>query len=303
MEEETGTSADKTEDVKSEAKQVRTPFLKRFWWIFPIIFLIFSGVGIAALLGTQHDRGRDIKTLSKKVGEFGWPDPTAKYITAVPVDLSQIQSISKYRSCAGHNRDGYDFDRVLELDRSMKHYFYPIPRFQGTMDKVKLFAPFDGTIIQISWEKDKNIPQRPHHGNGIDFGTDKDPNVKFNFGHIYFARDFKVGDKVKAGELIGYAALESKINDFDIDLGARQFYGRDKDVKEVLGSAFDHMTDNVLAEFAKYGITPDNTKFTKEYRDANPCHFDNPDLYISAKYKTENDPTGRLGPDWVQLRH
>ena len=67
MEEETGTSADKTEDVKSEAKQVRTPFLKRFWWIFPIIFLIFSGVGIAALLGTQHDRGRDIKTLSKKV--------------------------------------------------------------------------------------------------------------------------------------------------------------------------------------------------------------------------------------------
>lgn len=216
-----------------------------------------------------------------------WPSLDAKYITAVPLDLTQIKAISKYRSCAGHDRSGYSFERTEESDRSMKHYIYPLLSLQGTLDRVKVFAPFDGTVLKIDLEKDK-VGGRPHNGNGIQFGTDVDPNAVFGFGHVYFSRELKVGDKVNAGELVGYAALGNKEFDFDIDLNAKSYYQD----KEILGSAFDHMTESVLLEFAKYGITPENMKFSKEERDADPCLYD-----------TNPKQQGREGSQWIQLKH
>ena len=218
-----------------------------------------------------------------------WPNPGAKYISAVPLDLTQIESISKYRSCSGHNRDGYTFDQILETNRSLKHYFYPVPEFQGTLDKVKVFAPFDGTVASINLEANK-VGGRPKNGNGIGLSTPLDRGVIFQFGHIYFVRNFEIGDSVKAGALIGYAALGDKAFDFDIDLlGSRP----SKEGKEILGSIFDHMTPQVLEAFAGKGATPLNTKETKSFRDQNPCNFDSP-----------NQRDDRNSPlNWVQLKH
>lgn len=92
---------------------------------------------------------------------FAWPSPDAKYITAVPVDLNQINSISKYASCSGHNRDGYTFDKIQVSNLSLKHYWYPVAAFQGTLDKVKVFAPFNGTVSTIQLEADKKGLGRP----------------------------------------------------------------------------------------------------------------------------------------------
>ena len=100
-----------------------------------------------------------------------WPNPDAKYITAVPVDLNQINSISKYASCSGHNRDGYTFDKTLVSNLSLKHYWYPIASLQGTTDKVKVFAPFDGTVSVIQLEADKGGLGRPQNGNGLGLST------------------------------------------------------------------------------------------------------------------------------------
>lgn len=218
-----------------------------------------------------------------------WPSPDAKYISAIPVDLSQIESISKYRSCSGHNRDGYTFDQVLETNRSLKHYFYPVPQFQGTTDKVKMYAPFDGTVASINLEANK-VGGRPNNGNGIGFSPPLDKAVVFQFGHIYFVKSFKIGDSVKAGELVGYAALGDKAFDFDLDLlGAQPA----KDGKEILGSIFDHMTPSVLSAFAAVGVTPLNTKETKAFRDQNPCNFDS---------QTQGDDRTST-VNWVQLQH
>lgn len=245
---------------------VKKSIFKRWWfWIIIIVLLSFSII----VLKDNINKNREGKYTWS---QFKWPSPTAKYITAVPVDLEQIQSISKYRSCAGHIRDGYTFKGVLENDSSMKHYFLPIPELQGTLDKVKLFAPFDGTIINIDYEKDKIIPERPHNGGGLHFVSSVDPNAVIVYGHIYTVKEYKVGDKVKAGELVGYASLGQKGNDFDIDLSTPGGTGAYNN-REVLDSIFDHMTPKVLDAFAKYGITPENTKFTKEYRDANPCNY------------------------------
>jgi len=220
--------------------------------------------------------------------EIQWPSTDAKYITAVPLDLTQIQSISKYRSCSGHDFSGYSFEQTKEENRSMKHYIYPITEFQGTINKVKMFAPFDGEVSSIDWEKDQigQPGKRPMTGNGIRFSTPVDKNAYFEFSHIYFVKDFKVGDEVKAGDLIGYAALGDQGNDFDIVLS-----GPRETMNATFDSAFDHMTDSVLAEFAKYSVTPENTKVTKEYRDANPCNYDSP------------SQSGRTGDDWVTLKH
>lgn len=218
-----------------------------------------------------------------------WPSPDAKYISAIPVDLTQIESISKYRSCSGHNRDGYTFDQVPETNRSLKHYFYPVAQFQGTFDKVKMFAPFDGTVASINLESNK-VGGRPMNGNGIGFSTLLDKAVLFQFGHIYFVKAFKVGDSVKAGELVGYAALGDKAFDFDLDLLGIQ---PAKDGKEILGSIFDHMMPPVLAAFASDGVTPLNTKETKTFRDQNPCNFDS--------QVQGDDRTSTV--NWVQLKH
>ncbi|MCX6430891.1 MAG: hypothetical protein NTX12_08075 [Actinobacteria bacterium] len=217
-----------------------------------------------------------------------WPNPETKYISAVPVDLTQIESISKYRSCSGHNRDGYTFDQVLETNRSLKHYLYPVSQFQGTIDKVKVFAPFDGAVAKINLEADK-IGGRPMNGNGIGFSTPLDKGVMFSFGHIYFVKTFKVGESVKAGELIGYAALGDKGFDFDIDLLG---IAPAKDGREILGSVFDHMTAPVLAAFASVGVTAANTKETKAFRDQNPCNFD-----------SQNQRDDRASTiNWVQVK-
>jgi len=265
-------------------------FLKRFWWIGLIIglVLILSVVGYIIVRSGQSSEIKDKAEDAFGTG-FSWPSSDAKYITAVPVDLTQIQSISKYRSCAGHIRDGYNFDQVQEYDRSMKHYLYPVPEFRGTFDQVKVFAPFDGTVLWVMLEADKEVPGREHPGNGLALGTFIDENVQFVFGHIYFVRELEVGDSVVAGELLGYAALGETGNDFDIDLTG----GRSSEDVEVLGSAFDHMTPEVLAEFAKYGVTPENTKVTKEYRDANLCNYPNVD----------ESHRGMNNEDWVQLIH
>ncbi|MBC7463513.1 MAG: hypothetical protein H7227_04540 [Actinobacteria bacterium] len=223
--------------------------------------------------------------LDPKVQSFAWPSPDAKYITAVPVDLDQINSISKYASCSGHNRDGYTFDKILVTNLSLKHYWYPITTFQGTLDKVKVFAPFNGTVSTIQLEADKGGLGRPKNGNGLGLSTSEDKNVIFSFGHIYFSKKLKIGDSVKAGELLGYAALSDPNFDFDIDLEGKTHAPNGA---EILGSIFDHMTKKVLDTFVAHSITPEEMKIPLAQRQSNPCDY--------------NAGKGRTTSDWVALK-
>jgi hypothetical protein len=252
---------------------------------------------------------------------YQWPSTTAKYITAVPMNLSQIQSISKFRSCCGHDRSGYNFDRMLETDRSMKHYITPLPEFYWTIDKVTLFAPMNGTITLIQRiEEDANgetesiteerlLPDggvdvyihsgegsgRIHTGDAIFFSTPVDPNVIVGFVHVTFARNFTVGETVEAGDFIGYACVYGYMINFDIDcIGKTKLLDGEVEY-EVLDSAFNHMTDSVLAEFAKYGVTPENVTFSIDERDAMPCGYNGP-LH-------NNSPLGTNEEMQVYLKH
>jgi len=225
------------------------------------------------------------KKVDPGASSSSWPSSNAEYITAVPVDLDQINSISKYASCSGHNRDGYTFEKVLTSNLSLKHYWYPIAVFQGTTDQVKVFAPFDGIVSIIQLEANKGALGRPKTGNGLGLSTSVDKNVVFEFGHIYFTKSFKVGDSVRSGQLLGYAALGDPGFDFDIDLTGKS---RAPDGAEILGSIFDHMSKKVLDAFAVHGITPAEMKISIADRKKQPCDF--------------NSGTGRTTADWVALK-
>ena len=163
-------------------------------------------------------------------------------ITANPVDLAQISQISKFRSCAGHDFSGLSLaEDVREMNRSMKHYFAPTTAFVGSSDKVKLFAPFDGTLETYAGASEGS------RGGTIRIHSNPNAPLAFEFMHTEVLSVFKVGDKVKAGDHIGYASLGNGGHDFDIVLRgfkSAQISG------EALDSVFNHMNVIVLAAYA-----------------------------------------------------
>jgi len=89
----------------------------------------------------------------------------------------------------------------------------------------------------------------------------------FEFGHVVPLETLKVGQKVKSGELIGYAEPVDGTA-FDLQLwhsGKRLEYDKGID------SYINHATDALLAQYAKYGLTPENMIIPKAVRDAEPC--------------------------------
>jgi hypothetical protein len=154
----------------------------------------------------------------------------------------------------------------------------------------------DGSIeespIQVV---DKSESQgRLYMGEDFNLVSNIDPDAIFGMRHVVPIKAWKLGDEVKAGEIFGYASLGNKENNFDMDYSGRTYKLEGDQGIELLDSMFDHMTDSVLAELSKYGLTPENTKFTKAQREAEPCGYDPETKYNSTvceKSAKSSDPT------------
>ena len=176
-----------------------------------------------------------------------------RFIIANPLDLSQIQRMSLFRSCIGHDYSGLNTGGEKETLRSMKHYLEPLPSLIGT-NKIKIFAPFDGKIVEI-----RDGPP----GKGIYIAAHAAPSWKFIFFHVVPAAEIEKGTSVKAGEQVGTVSTE--IHNFDFAL--KQFGWK----RQVFDSPLMHMKETVLEEYAQNGITLENIIVSKEVRDAHPC--------------------------------
>ncbi len=206
---------------------------------------------------------------------------SARFITANLLDLSQIAGFSKYRSCAGHDyRNPVASTGVKESSpRSMKHYVMVRDDLRGENGVVKALAPFDGKISVIDddgggigdqqiWLTPDSISPRQWH---------------FVFFHIDLADGLKKGSKVVVGQAIGTANLsrgpDSATGNFDIAVK----YTRPFRVP-ALDAPFAHMAQNVLAEYAKYGLTEKDLAISEAERDAKPCPIvpggEGPDVYF-----------------------
>ena len=183
---------------------------------------------------------------------------TGPFITDNPFDLSQIKSISQFRSCEGHNYSGYNADGEEETYRTMKHYIESTDQLSQTTGQVKIFAPFDGEVSQIAKDpRGTQVYLSPVSGSS---GWD------LIFFHIDLLSQFNSnGKKIMSGEHIGYANLTNAAN-FDISL-------RNFGFKQRNDSPFFYMTDEVLSQYSLVGVTLANIVISKEERDASPCQI------------------------------
>ena len=212
------------------------------WIILVIIIFVLFAVGAYILENRKFENSR-----------------YAKFITASPIDLDQIDRISYVRSCAGHDYSGENIDGELEKNRSMKHYAIPMETFNHTNNQVKIFAPWEGKITKI-----EAASKAGSTGSSIYFSKD---GWWFEIGHVIPRLGLRAGQRVKSGELVGYA---EPVDGSAFDL---QFYhsGRHIDWLKGIDSYMNHLAPNVETYYAKYGLTPENMVISKNYRDQNPC--------------------------------
>lgn len=220
-----------------------------------------------------------------------------KFIVVNPLDLSQITGFSKYRSCAGHDYRGPTVTGEKEATpRSMKHYIKVKEELRGKNGVVKAIAPFDGKVSNL----EKRDPERKPYDQQVWLTPDVSDPVnprqwQFIFFHIDLRDDLGQGSKVKAGEVIGTAYMtrggENATDNFDMAV---------KFMKPMAAPAIDepfaHMSDEVLAEYARYNVTPDSVVIAEEYRDQNLCPTTGDSLAGDVYFPANSDPN-----DWVYL--
>lgn len=194
-----------------------------------------------------------------------------RFITANPLDLSQVEAFSQYRSCAGHDHRHPTVQTgvVEKTPRSMKHYISVKPELRGTVDKVAVFAPFNGTVFNIDNDRggsgDQQIWLTPDSDNPA-----SPRQWQFIFFHVNLDPSLREGSRVTAGQRIGSANLargpERATGNFDMAMGFT------RPLHQPAGDeVFTHMTPSVLAEYEAYGITPEKLVIAETYRDAHDC--------------------------------
>lgn len=203
-------------------------------------------------------------------------DDIPRLVTHEFTQLEKIGQISKFRSGAGHS-----FTDDSESCRSMKHYY--APKQEHIDNDIEIYSPVDGTIVEL-WEDQRGEESATDYQ--IHIKSEKYPAFTVRLFHIM--TDNKVGDKVQAGQLLGYAYMADNTqvaHDFDIAVHVNTREGR----RYI--SYFDVMTDEVFQAYIDRGATS-RTQFiiTKEYRDAHP-------LTCDGEWFTE--PT--VDNDWVGL--
>lgn len=191
---------------------------------------------------------------------FDKDEPTTAFITANPLDLSEISYISPFRSCMGHDYSGKNVIGERENNRSMKHYIGLKNSNPGS--RTKVFAPFDGNIIQVDSEQSSSDTQVWIRPNSAD-------EFIFVFFHIDLVPGLTKGSRVQSGQLIGYATIKMKGDSFDIGLKKTGIFTG----PNIFDSPFNYMTSEVLKDFEKKGITLQNAIISKDYRDNQPCQF------------------------------
>lgn len=212
-------------------------------------------------------------------------------IVAHFTELDKIEKISKYRSCAGHTTVPQD---EREMKRSMKHYFSVKPEYRGD-DTVNIYSPYDGFIAAVREDRADGLE-------GEIWIAPKDMFVilppigrwTFSVQHINIREGLKRGSEVKAGELVGYAAVAAGNRD-TFDVVYAKGAPAPKRIDNWMGpfanldSIFNHMSEGVFAQYKEKGInSKEELIITKEARDKNPCVYKDNGPYFLNQDNQEN---------------
>lgn len=197
----------------------------------------------------------------------------ANVITAHYIELNNLQSISKFRSGAGH-----DFVDDFETCRSMKHYY----NFLDGMDfidreNVPVYAPMNGVISAVSIEG---------MGTTVHITSADHAYLWAEIFHVELDGSLEVGSTVTAGQLIGsHYAYDVSGGNSDIAVWIRRPDGYR------LISQFEVMDPSLLPDFAARGVTDWSTDL---YFENDPVA--NPHLGAGGLVCTGEDFTGGTDP-------
>lgn len=168
----------------------------------------------------------------------------------------------------------------------MKHYFSVKPEYIGG-DTVDIYSPYDGFVASIREDRAEGLE-------GEMWIAPKDIFVllppigrwMFSVQHINIREDLKRGSEVRAGELIGYAAVAAgNRNTFDVVYAKGSIFPKRIDnwmgPFADLDSIFNHMSEEVFAQYKSRGIiSKEELIISKEERDQNPCIYMNDGPYF-----------------------
>jgi hypothetical protein len=196
-------------------------------------------------------------------------DGIPKFVNTNYIELSKIDSISKFRSSVGH-----DYSDSYEQCRSMKHYF--MPKTSVDWATVQIFSPVSGIITRIEPES--------IGGTKIEIASDDYPAFRISIFHINLQGTRFVDEKISAGEKLGTHIGSQTYSDISVIVNDPTRQGR-------MVSWFDVITDNVFSEYSARGIsTRSAMMISKSDRDAHP-------LTCSGDTFTSVDPLEK----WVYL--
>lgn len=271
-----------------------------FLVILAVIIMAVSLVGLKVYQGTKKTRNNQQVNNVQKVSDISYGQLQGKnntvmtvsyyndgmndkVITSNPINLNQISSITKFRSCAGHDFSGLDFQGQAEYDRSMKSYFNVLPQYQGT-NSVAFDAPFTGKVLldNTTWDYPR--------GHQMILVPNANPHMAFTIFHILPNNGITTGSTFTAGQQIGYEDLPGQSN-FDMALSMLSPQPGDQPSAEIWDSVFNHMTPSVLAQYQAVGVNLSNIIISKTYRDANACDYP-PNNQSGGPH--ENDPFNQV---------
>lgn len=202
-------------------------------------------------------------------------------ITSSPFNPSEIASITKFRSCAGHDfAEGSADGQILSADpqyekfSSMKHYIHLVKQNAG--DTTEVFAPFDGVVIKVGADSGAQPSAKTYAnpGRDIDFVPYANPAITFTYAHVY-GISLKPGDTVTSGQKVAYHEIQSiNVGHSSFDIAMSKFgmaAMRAMATKRL--SMMNYLSPSVADLLAKSGLVPENSIWSAAYRAANPCVF------------------------------
>lgn len=221
--------------------------------------------------------------------------PSDFLITHNIVDLSQIDTISKFRSCDGHETIPA---WSTEPHSNTQHYFYGKPDIGD--GQLAIYAPFDGYVFDGGREGISMYPL-----------STKFPWWMMNQWHLSVLHSKLLPQfegppqKVTAGTLLGYAVKEDanqKFESMDVRVGVialpPQCMDGNCEPYKKMDSIFNYMSNAVFAQYQKTfpGLTNRSDMIiSKDFRLANQCVFkDNGPFFDTpqSQFITEHEFTG-----------
>lgn len=167
-------------------------------------------------------------------GEYFWPTTASDQINCMYGDYTSSKKAAKGESTAYATYNGFKYNWA-GLDHGTFHWGIDIAPKKGGVDGDPLIACGSGEVVHVNGGgvdhrgsiTTANPVKGPGQGNCIAIKMDKNKSHNFVYMHLCKAPTLKVGDRVKAGDVIGYMGSTGSSTGTHLHIGLHIDSGKD----------------------------------------------------------------------------